>query len=116
MASIPSQGTVPNPHHVDEEHQPKEEAEEADPEEQAVALILLGEALSESLRPHRRTSACRKRSSGKVGPDRSSAEAPTRPSLIRRASYAGSQDISHEIVLTAATREDLVQQSDRNVL
>ena len=116
MASTPCQGTALSLHHADEEQQPKEEAEEADPEEQAVALILLGEALSESLRPHRRTSACRKRSSGKVGPDRPSAEAPTRPSLIRRASYAGSPDISHETVLTAAIREDLVQQSDRNVL
>ena len=107
MALIPSQGTALNPHHADEEQQPQEEAEEADPEEQAVAVILLGDALSES--------ACRKRSCGKVGPERPSAEAPTRPSLKRRASYAGSQDISHETVLTAATREDLVQQSDKNV-
>ena len=76
MASTPSRGTALNLHHADEEQQPKEEAEEVDPEEQAVALILLGKALSESLPPHRRTSACRKRSCGEVGPDRPSAEAP----------------------------------------
>ena len=115
MASIPFQGTVPSPHHVDEEQQPEEEAEEADPEEQAVALILLEEARLGSRRlPARRNS--HQRSCGEVGPDRPSAEAPTMLSLRRRASYAGSPDISHETVLTAATREDLVQQSDRNVL
>ena len=115
MASIPSRGIALNLHHADEEQQPKEEAREADPEGQAVDLKRLEKALLGSRRlPARRNN--HRRSCGEVGPDRPSAEAPTMPALKRRASYAGSKDISHETVLTAATREDLVQQSDRNML
>ena len=96
------------------QEEPKEEAEEVNPEE-AVALILRGKALLESLRSHRKMSACHQRSCGEVGPDRLSAEAHTTPAPKRLASYAENRDTSQKIVQTATIREDWVPEPGRNM-